>query len=100
MRIFAEFNIEIRPPLKLLNTANCHDEGLYLNDFLERRIKNFRKLLSHDDFRGQFTLKLNLKVDKFDLERDQLNTSMYLPTTQILYGEQHCFTELYFSFST
>ena len=77
----------MKPPLKLDNTITGHDEAENVTDFLARKVKNFRKLLVHPDFKGHFTLKLHLRVDKFDLERDQLNTNMYLPSTQILYDD-------------
>ena len=81
-------------------TVEALDAADNINDFLARKIKNLRQLLSHEDFKGQFTLKYAVKVDKFDLERDQLNQKMFLPTTQILYDGEHTFTELVFSFNT
>ena len=81
-------------------TVDALDAADNINDFLARKIKNLRQLLSHEDFKGQFILKYAVKVDKFDLERDQLNQLMFLPTTQILYDSEHTFTELVFSFNT
>ena len=45
-------------------------------------------------------MKLHLKIDKFDLERDQLNPKMFVPATQILYDEKNTFTELIFSMNS
>lgn len=70
----------IRPPLKLDNSIQGFDASADINDFLQRRVQNFRKLLDHDDFVDHFKLKLNIVVSDFDLERDQLNTNMFLPT--------------------
>ena len=70
MYLFKEYNIVIKPPLKLDNTVQAYDAAQEVTDFVGHKVQNFRKLLRHEDFRGHFTLKLFLSVDNFDLERD------------------------------
>lgn len=84
--------------MKLNVSFESIDAANSINDFLARKMKNLRLLLAHTDFRAHFALNLAIKVSKFDLEVDQLNSAMYLPTTQIIYDADHNFTELVLSF--
>lgn len=43
---------------------------------------------------------MNICIDRFDIERDSLNEVMFLPTSQILFDQQHHFTEVIFSMNT
>lgn len=77
----------IEPPLKLNPSGDAFDNAREVNDFLGRRIKSFKKLTEMREFRGMFSLSMNIKVAEFDLERDLLNGDMFLPTSQILFDE-------------
>lgn len=70
MLLFEEYTILIEPPLKLDSSGAAYDAALNVNNFLGHKVYNFRKLLRHSDFKGQFSLKLHLRVESFDLERD------------------------------
>ena len=70
MMLFAEYSIDVKPPLKLDNTISGYDAAQSVTAFLDRRVKNLHKLLKHSDFKGMFTLRLQVRVEKFDLERD------------------------------
>ena len=52
MMLFKEYTILIQPPMKLdMNFASI-DAAQNVNDFLDRKVQNFRKLLRHQDFMG------------------------------------------------
>ena len=71
MMLFHEYSIQVNPPLKLDNiNAKAMDDAENVNAFLDRKEKNLHRLLKHEDFKGMFTLKMSVRVDKFDLERD------------------------------
>lgn len=73
MRLFMVYDIIVTPPMKLEMSFKASSEADSINDFLTRKVKNLRQLLAHSDFRGHFALKLVIRVDRFDLERDILN---------------------------
>ena len=100
MRLFMVYDIIVTPPMKLEMSFKASSEADSINDFLTRKVKNLRQLLAHSDFRGHFALKLVIRVDRFDLERDILNQVMFLPATQILYDVDNRFTELVLQFHT
>lgn len=81
MNVFAKCQIKVEPPLKFDNTSvGIAKEGL-VHQFLEKKLAGFAKLQDLDDYKDQFTLEMNLTIDRFDIERDSLNEDMFYPTS-------------------
>lgn len=58
MKLFSDYSIDLRPPLKFDFNAAAIDAAENINTFLASKLVNFRRLLNHQHFRDQFVLKL------------------------------------------